>query len=107
MGHQILKMFYSCTIESILTGCITAWFGKCSTLEHKALQRVVRTTQHINGAELPAMQDLYIRRYQRKARKIAKDSSHRLFTLILCGKWYRSIGSRTNRLRDSFYPQAT
>ena len=25
MGPQILKRFYSCTIESI-TGCITAWF---------------------------------------------------------------------------------
>ena len=24
-GPQILKRFYSCTIESILTGCITAW----------------------------------------------------------------------------------
>ena len=26
MGPQILKRFYSCTIESILTGCITAWY---------------------------------------------------------------------------------
>jgi hypothetical protein len=25
MGSQILKKFYSCTIESILSGCITAW----------------------------------------------------------------------------------
>ena len=29
MGPQILKRFYSCTIESILTGCITAWYGTC------------------------------------------------------------------------------
>jgi hypothetical protein len=28
-GPQILKRFYSCTIESILTGCITAWYGNC------------------------------------------------------------------------------
>jgi hypothetical protein len=27
MGPQILKRFYSCTIESILTGCITVWYG--------------------------------------------------------------------------------
>ena len=27
MGPQILKRVYSCTIESILTGCITAWYG--------------------------------------------------------------------------------
>ena len=31
MGPQVLKKFYSCTIESILTGCIIAWFGNCST----------------------------------------------------------------------------
>ena len=30
MGPQILTKFYSCTIESILTGCITAWYGTCS-----------------------------------------------------------------------------
>ena len=27
MDPQILKRFYSFTIESILTGCITAWYG--------------------------------------------------------------------------------
>ena len=43
MGPQILKGFYSCTIESILTGCITAKYGNCSASDRKALQRVVRT----------------------------------------------------------------
>ena len=27
MGPQILKELISCTIESILTGCITTWYG--------------------------------------------------------------------------------
>jgi hypothetical protein len=27
MDPQILQKFYSCTIESILTGCFTAWYG--------------------------------------------------------------------------------
>jgi hypothetical protein len=31
--------------------------------------------QYITGAKLPAIQDLYTRRYQRKALKIVKDSS--------------------------------
>ena len=50
MGPQILKRFYSCTIESILTGCITAWYGNCSASDHKDLQRLVRTAQYITGA---------------------------------------------------------
>ena len=62
MGPQILKKFYSCTIESILTGCVTAWYGNCSASDRKALQRVVRMAQYITGAKLPAIQDLYNRR---------------------------------------------
>ncbi|XP_029618276.1 28S ribosomal protein S30, mitochondrial [Salmo trutta] len=37
MGPQILKKFYSGTIVSILTGCITAWYGNCLASDHKAL----------------------------------------------------------------------
>uniref|UniRef100_A0A4W5L0P8 Reverse transcriptase domain-containing protein n=1 Tax=Hucho hucho TaxID=62062 RepID=A0A4W5L0P8_9TELE len=109
MGPQILKRFYSCNIESILTGCITAWYGNCSDSNRKALQRVARTAQYITGAKLPAIQDLYTRRCQKKALKIVKDlshPSHRLFSLLPHGKRYRSAKSRTKRLLNSFYPQA-
>jgi hypothetical protein len=44
MGPQILKKLYTCTIESLLTGCITAWYGNCLA-NHKELQRVVRTAR--------------------------------------------------------------
>uniref|UniRef100_A0AAZ3P3X5 Alkylated DNA repair protein AlkB homologue 8 N-terminal domain-containing protein n=1 Tax=Oncorhynchus tshawytscha TaxID=74940 RepID=A0AAZ3P3X5_ONCTS len=109
MGPQILKRFYSCTIESILTGCITAWYGNCSASVRKLLQRVVRTAQYITGVKLPAIQDLYTRRCQRKTHKIVKDfshPSHRLFSLLPHGKRYRSAKSRSKRLLNSFYPQA-
>jgi hypothetical protein len=61
LGPQILKRFYSCNIESILTGCITAWYVNCSASERKALQRVVHMAQNITRAKLPAIQDLYTR----------------------------------------------
>jgi hypothetical protein len=73
MGPQILKMFYSCTLESIVMGCITAWYGNCSASDHKALQRVVHTAQYITGAKLLAIQDLYTRRCQRKSLKMSKE----------------------------------
>jgi hypothetical protein len=106
MGPEILKRFYSCDIESILTDCITAWYGNCSASDRKVLQRVMRTAQYITGAKLPAIQDLYTRWCQRKALKIVKDPSHRLFSLLLHGKRYRSAKSRTKCLLNSFYPQA-
>ena len=45
MSPQILKKFYCCTIESILTGCITACYGYCSAFDWKALENVVRMAQ--------------------------------------------------------------
>ena len=76
MGPQSLKRFYSCTIESILTGFIPAWYVNCSTSDHKALQKIVRTTQYITRAKLFEIHDLYTRRCQRKALRIVKDCSH-------------------------------
>jgi hypothetical protein len=109
MGPEILKNFYSCTIKSILTGCITAWYGNCLASNGKALQRVVCTAQYITGAKLPAIQDLYTRRCQRKALKFVKGSSlpsHRQFSLLPHGKWYRSTKFRSKKLLNRFYPQA-
>ncbi len=109
MSPSILRSFYTCTVESILTGCITAWFGNSTAGNRKALQRVVRTARHIVGGELPSLQDIYTRRCTRKARRITNDSSHpshRLFSLLPSGRRLRSIRSRTSRLRNSFFPQA-
>uniref|UniRef100_A0A0S7ER42 PPUP7203 n=1 Tax=Poeciliopsis prolifica TaxID=188132 RepID=A0A0S7ER42_9TELE len=43
LSSEILTNFYRCTIESILTNCITVWYGNCSVSDRKALQRVVKT----------------------------------------------------------------
>ncbi len=106
---RILRSFYTCTVESILTGCITAWFGNSTAGNRRALQRVVRTARHIVGGELPSLQDIYTRRCTRKARRIIKDSrhpSHSLLSLLPSGRRLRSIRSRASRLRDSFFLQA-
>ncbi len=36
---RILRSFYTCTVESILTGCITAWFGNHTAGNRKALKK--------------------------------------------------------------------
>ncbi len=106
---RILRSFYTCTVESILTGCITAWFGNSTAGNRRALQRVVRTPRNIVGGELSYLQDIYTRRCTRKAWRIIKDSSHlshSLLSLLPSGRRFCSIRSRTSRLRDSFFPQA-
>jgi hypothetical protein len=109
MGPEILKRFYSCNIESILTGCITVWYGNCSASDRKALQRVVHTAQYITGAKLPAIQDLYNRRCQRKALKWSKTPATPVIDCSLCYHMASGTGaakSRTKRILNSFYTQA-
>ena len=38
--QNLLVNFYQCTVENILTYCITAWYASCTRKEQKALQRV-------------------------------------------------------------------
>ena len=54
LSPKTLTNFYGFTIESILSFCITAWYGNCTTLKLKALQRVVRSAQRITGGKLPS-----------------------------------------------------
>eukprot|EP00061_Rhincodon_typus_P004796 g23450.t1 len=71
-----LTNFYRCTNESILSGCIAAWYGNCSTQDHKKLQKVVCTAQSITEANLPSMDSIYMAHCRGKAANIIKDPSH-------------------------------
>ncbi|KAK0143548.1 hypothetical protein N1851_018288 [Merluccius polli] len=109
MSSKILSNFYRCTVESILTSSIRVWYGNCTAQDRKALQRVVKTAQHISGAAFHSLQDIYSTRVTRRAHNIIKDSTHpqhRLFTLLPSGRRYQSLRSRTTRMTNSFYPQA-
>jgi predicted O-linked N-acetylglucosamine transferase (SPINDLY family) len=106
-----LVILYRCTIESILSGCITAWYGNCSAHNRKALQMVVRSAQRITGSNLSALQDTYTTRCLRKAIKIIKDNnhpSHCLFIPLSSRRrgQYRFIKAGTERLKNSFYLKA-
>ncbi len=109
VSPETLKTFYSGTIESVLTQCISVWYGNSSSQDCKALQRVVRLAERISGSDLPSLQDIYLKRCKSRAVKIIKDSNHPsncLFTLLPSGKRFRSLMAKTERLRRSFFPQA-
>ncbi|KAI5608749.1 gastrula zinc finger protein XlCGF28.1-like, partial [Silurus asotus] len=94
LPSQVLKTFYTCTIESVLTGSITSWFGNSTMQDRRALQRVVRSAERTIHTELPDLQDIYSMRCRTRARKIVKDLSHPnngLFSLLRSGKRFRSL----------------
>ncbi len=105
----IMCTFYRGTIESILTSCITVWYGACNASCRKSLQRIVRAAEKIVGVSLPSLQDIYSTRLTRKALCIAGDPTHpthNFFSLLPSGRRLRSLQARTNRLKDSFIHQA-
>ncbi len=53
VSPAILKTFYSGAIESVLTQCISAWYGNSLNQDCKALQRVVRLAERISGSCSP------------------------------------------------------
>ncbi len=76
LSPPILTTFYRGTIESMLTSCITVWYGNCSAADHKTLQRTVNTAAKIIGAPLPSVLDIFLARCSSKATSIVKDPNH-------------------------------
>ncbi len=76
VSPAILKIFYSWTIESVLTQCVSVWYGNISSQDCKALQRVVHLAECISGSALPSLQDIYLKRCKSRAAKIIKDTNH-------------------------------
>ncbi len=90
----IMCTFYRGTIESILTSCITVWYGACNASCRKSLQRIVRAAEKIVGVSLPSLQDIYSTRLTRKALYIAGDTTHpthSFFSLLPSGRRLRSL----------------
>eukprot|EP00061_Rhincodon_typus_P004017 g21565.t1 len=82
MSTRTLTNFYRCTNESILSGCIMAWYGNCSAQDRKKLQKVVCTAQTITEANLASMDSIYTARCHKKADNIIKDPSHPSIALL-------------------------
>ena len=91
----------------ILSGCITAWYGSCSAQDRKELQKVVNVARSITQTSLPSTDSLSTLpaasekqpAYSRTPEILSSTFFHR-------GKRYRSLRSRTNRLKNSFFPAA-
>lgn len=109
LPQSLLVAFYRSSIESILTYCLCVWYSSCTAADRRALQRVVSTAQKITSCPLPSLEELFSCRCLKKAKQIIRDpyhTGHKLFELLPSGRRYRALGTKTNRLKDSFYPKA-
>ncbi len=108
MDSRILANFYRCTIESILTGNFTAWYGNTTAQDRRALQRVIKSAQRLITSELPNIHSLYNQRCLRKAKRIVLDPHHPSYTLHPTTIWPQiQVHARPYQpTGDSFFPQA-
>ncbi len=105
----IMCTFYRGTIESILTSCITVWYGACNASCRKSLQRIVRAAEKIVGVSLPSLQDIYNTRLTRKSPQHCRWShppDTQLLQFATIREETEESPARTNRLNDSFIHQA-
>ncbi|KAI4878460.1 hypothetical protein NFI96_024236 [Prochilodus magdalenae] len=109
LPQKLLVSFYRSTIESILSHCMIVWYSSCTVSERKDLHRVVKVAGRIIGTDLPSLDSVHTSRLKKKASSISRDATHPghcLFDLLPSGKRYRAIRTKTNRLRNSFFPRA-
>ncbi|KAL0173817.1 hypothetical protein M9458_029785, partial [Cirrhinus mrigala] len=91
LDSSLLLTFYRASIESLLTYCLTVWYGSCTMADRERLQRVAKAAQKIIGCPLPSLLDIYTSRCLSRAENIIKDSSHPasdLFNLLPSGRRY-------------------
>jgi hypothetical protein len=104
LAPKTLTNIYRCTIESILPGCIKAWYSNCTAHKCRALQRV----HHQGQTTCPPG---HLQHPMSQAKKIIKDNnhpSHCLFTPLSSRRrgQFRFINAGTERLKNSFYLKA-
>lgn len=105
----ILTTFHRVTIENALTSCLTVWYGNCTASDHKTLQLIVSTAEKKVEVFLTTIDTSYNNCCICKASSIVdnpSNDSHGLFTFLPCGRRCRNIPTTTNRLHNSFFPQA-
>lgn len=83
MMTGILSNFSRSATESLLTGCITVWYGNCFSHSWKTPQRVVEIPQNINGSNLLSIQDIYHKQCLQKIRTSSRITAT-WHTLVAC-----------------------
>ena len=63
------------TTESILTSCLTVWYGNCTVLDRMALQQIMRTAKKMLRLSLPTIDNSYQKHCIHMANSIVDDHS--------------------------------
>ena len=109
LDSKVLKNFYICHVQTILTFSFLAWYGSLTVANTSALRKVVTLGSKLCGIQCEGLQKLYEHKARKKAISIINDQSHALahhFQLLPSGRRYKVPMFTTNRAQRSFIPSA-
>lgn len=85
---------HSRRLQSVLTNCITVWYGGCMSSCWKTLQNM-NTTSKVIGASLPSLMGIFIP--TKSSAPLPSHPSHSLFSLLPSGRRYRRFEAQLTR----------
>ena len=109
IDKAILKQFYRAVIESVLTFSITTWYGSLNASDLERVDKIIFTSSKIIGASLDSASEIFNKRTAKKVASIRRYRYHpanHLFNCLPSGRRFRSILSKTDRFKNSFYVRA-
>lgn len=109
IASHILHIFYTATIQSVITFGITCWGGNMTEGDEAKLNRLIRKAGKITKCDLPLLKELYESKTKEKGASILSNVKHPLhkeyITSSRSGRLL-SKASRTERYRKSFVPSS-
>ena len=109
VDSTILTLFYTSIIQSVLSFCISSWFGSCLEGDKGKLSKIIKCGKKLGCVNVKHLDELYEDAVRAKLNKILSNDNHPLFScfqLLPSGIRMNVPYSRTNRLRDAFVAKA-
>ena len=101
------RCFINLVSRVFLTFSFMSGFGNVSQKDKNKLQRVVDINSKIAAFKQSSLIALYEKQVLRKANKIIYDNIHNEYVLLPSSRRFRTMISKTNRIRYSFIPMST
>ena len=109
--QELLQVFYSSSLSSVLTFGLSSWGGNISKHDKGALDKIIRKASSVVGKTQDSLDTLYDRRVTKNLQDIMDDPTHPLRQefdgqLIQRSGRMRVPKARTTRYLTLFVPQA-
>jgi len=106
---DIMYLFYTYMIESIVCYNISLWWSSTSESDKKILNRITKQAAKVTQCNITSVDDLYCKIVTKKVKCILLNSTHPLqqyYTSMRSGTRLRAISCRTQRYRKYIIPNS-